>query len=374
MGGVMASEEFDDLVDRIYEASVAPERWPDVLGRLSHIADGDLGLLFTESQGASNWFGGGKADLIRGYSDYVEEGWPERTDRPKRLFAAGHAGFLGDLDVYTLEEIEREPVFTEFLRPRGLGWGAATAIPIPNGDAIAISIERRYSRGPVERSIIRQLDLLRPHLARSALISARLQLERLRGITMTLDAIGLPAAVVGREGRLLTVDTRLEAMIPDVFYERRHRLAATNKKADALLSRSLLLLDARDDAGAVRSIALPGDDGRAPAILHVVPLRRSAHDLFSGAHGIVVVTPVVARDAPDMAMLQGLFDLTPAEARVARGIVQGQTIDGIAVEFGSSRETVRTQVKSVLNKTGLKRNIDLAAMLAGIAQLAPGED
>jgi DNA-binding CsgD family transcriptional regulator len=63
-------------------------------------------------------------------------------------------------------------------------------------------------------------------------------------------------------------------------------------------------------------------------------------------------------------MIQGLFDLTSAEARVARAIAQQKTTEGIAAEFSVSRETVRTQIKSVLAKTGFKRKSDLAALLA----------
>ena len=45
----------------------------------------------------------------------------------------------------------------------------------------------------MERAVIQQLDELRPHLARSALLSARLQLERARVASETLAVIGLPA-------------------------------------------------------------------------------------------------------------------------------------------------------------------------------------
>jgi DNA-binding CsgD family transcriptional regulator len=53
------------------------------------------------------------------------------------------------------------------------------------------------------------------------------------------------------------------------------------------------------------------------------------------------------------------------EAKVARAIAGLQTIEGIADSLRLSRETVRTQLKSVLAKTGLSRQADLAALLAG---------
>jgi DNA-binding CsgD family transcriptional regulator len=57
--------------------------------------------------------------------------------------------------------------------------------------------------------------------------------------------------------------------------------------------------------------------------------------------------------------------MTPAEARVAHAVAQCQTIGAIADSFGLSQETVRSQLKSALAKTGVARKLDLATVLAG---------
>lgn len=127
MGCVLDSE----IVDRIYEAGTMPELWPAVLDSLNEIGGGLATFLFSASPEHMRWVASKQGSYAQ---DYIDEGWPARTDRTSRLIAARHAGFLGDLDVYTREEMDREPVFVEFLRPRGIGWGTATAIQIPNGD------------------------------------------------------------------------------------------------------------------------------------------------------------------------------------------------------------------------------------------------
>jgi DNA-binding CsgD family transcriptional regulator len=63
--------------------------------------------------------------------------------------------------------------------------------------------------------------------------------------------------------------------------------------------------------------------------------------------------------------------LGEAEARVARGIAERQTVEAIADSFGISRETVRAQLRAVRAKTGLARQADLAALLTGLR--LPGE-
>ncbi|MDP3074187.1 helix-turn-helix transcriptional regulator [Bradyrhizobium sp.] len=64
-----------------------------------------------------------------------------------------------------------------------------------------------------------------------------------------------------------------------------------------------------------------------------------------------------------------LFDLTPAEARVARGLAAGKTVDDLAGDNGVSPNTVRVQVRGVLEKTGCRRQTEVVALLGGISAL-----
>jgi DNA-binding CsgD family transcriptional regulator len=64
--------------------------------------------------------------------------------------------------------------------------------------------------------------------------------------------------------------------------------------------------------------------------------------------------------------LQGLFDLTPAEARVARGVGLAQPLDALASAQGVTYETVRSHLKQVLAKPGLSRQAELVSLLAGL--------
>ncbi len=58
----------------------------------------------------------------------------------------------------------------------------------------------------MERAFVQKLDELRPHLARSALMSARLQLERARIASETLASLGLPALVINEHGKVLAAN------------------------------------------------------------------------------------------------------------------------------------------------------------------------
>jgi DNA-binding CsgD family transcriptional regulator len=91
----------------------------------------------------------------------------------------------------------------------------------------------------------------------------------------------------------------------------------------------------------------------APAAL---PVRGAAQALFVHGSAVVMVTPVDRARVLTAEVLQGLFDLTPAEARVAQGIGQASSVETLAAALGVKTDTVRTQIKAVLAKTGSKTN------------------
>ena len=60
-----------------------------------------------------------------------------------------------------------------------------------------------------------------------------------------------------------------------------------------------------------------------------------------------------------------LYELTPAEARVARIMVNGGSTHEIARQNNTSVHTVRNQIKNVFSKTGASRQAELAILLLG---------
>jgi DNA-binding CsgD family transcriptional regulator len=237
---------------------------------------------------------------------------------------------------------------------------------MPSGDSIAIVMPRHQDHGPVPQEVVQLLDGLRPHLARASLAANRLGFERARAEVGALQALGLPAAVLRGSGRLLTANALFDALVPSLFQDRAQRVTISDVAADALLADALNTLSSI--AGrAVKSIPVAATAAHVPMVLHVVPVRGSARDIFTQAIALLVVTPVDRAAVPTAEVLQGLFDLTPAEARVARGIGQAETIDALADATGVNRETVRSQLKAVLSKTGLSRQQELVSLLAGKA-------
>lgn len=351
-----------DLVNRIYEATVIPERWADVLTAITNLADArDAALIAARGTSFARWIV--TSPEFNEAAVAHSQRYPNNL-RTSRLIDAQHAGFLTDRDVLTQDEINREPVYQEFMIPCGYGSAIATAIISPSGDNIILHAEFGHTRGPTRLDIVTQLDQLRPHFARAALLSSRLGLERARNMADTLQIIGLPGGVIQPNGRLLVGNDLFHSLIPTVIQDRQSRMLLVDQAADALLGAAVMKLQraAADDA---ISIPIPAAKDRVPMILHLIPVRGAAHDIFSRSVALILVTPVDRAAVPHARVLQGLFDLTPTEARVAHGIAEANTVDAVARAQGVSRETVRSHLKSVLAKTGVGRQSELVSLLAG---------
>ena len=353
------------LIDRIYESCFAPETWPDVLDEIGRIADTTGASLFVSKGDVQHWTASpeprARAERV------VREGWLWRGQIIAKLFALRIPGFLIDVDFFTPEELDREPIYRDIWRPQGVGWGMATAIPIPTGENVTFILSRRLDRGPFDRAAAGRLDALRPHLARSVLISARLQLERARAAGEALAALGVPALVLNETGKVLAANPLIEALTGFIRWRALDKVSLKDKGADQLLRDALATIgcESRPD---VRSFPVRDAEAGATMAAHVVPIRLSARDIFLRCFAVLILTPVTRPQAPPVELVQSLFDLTPAEARIARSLATGKTMTAIAREGGVSRETVRTQVRRVLTKTGCERQAEVVALLTGITR------
>ena len=358
------SAHLEALIDRIYEAGLIPSLWPALLGELGAAVGGNGGFLFGVRDGYVSAVNSVEYDQLMPV--FLNDGWSERDPNLPRAIALNRAGFVTDYDLLSEEEIATNDVYCNFYRKHGMGYRAGTLIPMPSGDSIAIVLPRHQDHGPVPQEVVNLLDGLRPHLARASLAANRFGFERARAQVDALQALGLPGAVLRGPGRLFAANGLFDALIPSLFQDRVQRVTIADAAADALLAEAL---DTLSLAGshAVKSIAVAATVAHLPMVLHVVPVRGAARDIFTQTSALLVVTPVDRAAVPTAEVLQGLFDLTPAEARVARGIGQAETIDALADATGVNRETVRSQLKAVLSKTGLSRQQELVSLLAGKA-------
>jgi DNA-binding CsgD family transcriptional regulator len=353
----------EQLIDRIYESALVPELWPAVLDDLAQLVDARGAQLFAVRDKVMSWTT--SATLTDIFKSYVNEGWFARCDRRVCLFSQNKPSFLVEHDFWTNEQLEANEIYRDFFRPHGLGWSASTGLAMPTKDNIVFTVERDFQRGPIETEKIEMLNLLRPHLARAALIAARLSLKSVQGAGNTLTALGLPALVLDEDGVVIEANAMMQELSQHISWGTQNRIMLNDKTANAHLSAALQTLESRTESNPL-SFVMRAQADRPALVAHLVPIKRSASDIFGRSYAVLVATPVTAGRAPPVELLRSLFDLTPSEARVARGLAAGESLDDIADNGGVSRNTVRAQLQKVMDKIGCTRQAEVTALLSSV--------
>lgn len=349
-----------ELIERIYEAAFVPDEWPNVLARLATRANAATGELQVLTDGRPPYWQA--TELTHGMlASFITSGQWQTCERPLQFLRADHPGFLRDTDVLTPEQIERDPVGRIFAG-MGLGWQVATVIPMPTGEGVGLTFERRLETGRASDNDVSALDGMRPHLARATLIAARLRLEHARSTVSALEALALPAAVIGGRGRVVAANKQLETMdlfLPVAF----GGVAIANAAANRLFQEALLVVGSNREP-LVRSIPIRRGADHAAAVIHMLPLRRAAHDIFSQADVLVIVTEIRPDgNLPRLGLLSALFDLSPAEARLAVALSAGKSLKTTATEMGIEFNSARTYLARIFSKTGTTQQSQLVALL-----------
>ncbi|MCJ8508224.1 LuxR C-terminal-related transcriptional regulator [Rhizobium lemnae] len=351
------------IVDSIYEAAFVPEIWPQILDHMAAAVTGHGTALFNPNEKTPRAIS--SASLAELDTKMVTEGWLQRNTRADRLLTIQHQGFVDEAKYVSPADYQAEPIFTEVLDPLGYGFGASTFITGPSGDKIIFAVEKKKSTGPITAEAIRYLDQLRPHLARATLMSSRLAFERINTAMAALQLSGLPAAMLSASGTVLGTNPLLEALEPQLMIAAHNSIRFQHVAANDILLQALQAFKLHGGL-AGRSFPLPHYEECSPAVVHLVAIEGHARDIFSQAAFLMVVTPIDRSKVPSAETIQGLFDLTAAEAKVARELASGSNVANAAQDLSVSQDTVRTHIKAILAKSGMSRQTDFVAAIASI--------
>jgi len=351
-----------EVIERIYEAAALPDRWPTVLCLLSDRI-GAVGASFVSknADGVSITPSLGMERLV---AEYVAEGWAADPAYAEPLLRDQYPGFRAETHYRTMEEIERLPVHVRFLAPRGLVASVGTVLQGSRDNIMHLAFEGLATHAAAEAAGP-QLDALRAPLARALSLTALLRDRQDRATVAGLETAGVAAALVSGDGRLRAANRRFELRFGDRASDTRAGLRFGQPQLQAQFADVLARL-AR--APAARSIAAPATGEAAACVLHLVPLRRGAREVF-GWDGVLLIAADGANAAvPDADLLRLLFDLTPAEARLTRRLVEGQTLAAAAAGLSIMEATARVHLRRVFAKTGVGRQAELVRLLSGLGR------
>ncbi|WP_438748954.1 helix-turn-helix transcriptional regulator [Pararhizobium sp. O133] len=353
-----------DIIGKIYEAAVFPDRWPGVISHIGKHCDLWGGAITWDGTGDRTWIATDNFQEL--FVEFAAQGWAQDNTRLDRANREGQFSFVHDYEIFSKEERDRMPVYREFLHPRGFGHGIATQISGPENLNISVCFERQLVHGEINSEVTGFLNGLRPHIARSLVLSAQLEQQKADMMVAGLDAIGAPAAVVQHNGRVLSANTKFEAAQRRISIVARDRIFVSDEGANRLLRDSLSKIHA-DQVG---SIPLPATEIDPACIVHIIPLRGNALDFSSNGVAILLIAHPTDVNDGDLRVLKGLYDLTKGEARIAIEIQKGFALPEIAERMGVSYHTVRSVARTIYAKTGSSGQSDLVRRLSAFSRYA----
>jgi DNA-binding CsgD family transcriptional regulator len=308
-----------------------------------------------------------------GDPDYDRLYWDRYVGLNPFTAAAGRfpvEGIYSAADILPLPQFFETPFYKEWMTPQG--WGDVLSATLDkSATSRAVFMVARHARdGLVDDEMKARMRLLVPHVRRSAMIGKLVNLSRVDAAAMadTLDGLQAGMFLVDASGRLMHANASGRAMLSqgNVLHAN-GKLVALDAQGDNAL-REILLAAGNGDAALVErgvTVHLTARDGEQ-FVTHVLPLtsgaRRRAGQSYA-AVAAVFVQKAGHDPSPALEMLAQQFELTPAEVRVLDTIMDHGGVAEVARALKLSPATVRTHLRHVFEKTGVRRQADLVKLM-----------
>ncbi len=364
----------EQVVQGLYEAAAGIKLWPEALGPLTHannalvcqvvIADKFTGALTLCEQPD---FGPNDAVL-----DYVRDF--HKADPHARLLATLPVGqVVHTADSFPRIEYENHPFYQQFWRSYNVRALVGAKVGEDTRHVAMAGVIRSYENPVFTPKDVRLAGVYLGHLAAAFRIS-----QHLRGLKFAatvgqrlMEASDRAMFLVNRAGGIVASNAVAAALLADggLLRKQNQRLSCQ----DAASDRQLLSAIAEVGVGAPTRGNTPGqraalrltDRNGTGAFCTLWNLRPEDSMSAFGDREAILVTITHPRSGKciDLMLLGSLFDMTPAESRVAAALMEGDDVASIAQVLHVSVQTIRSHLKTIFSKTGTHRQGELIQLL-----------
>ncbi|MCY3699587.1 MAG: LuxR C-terminal-related transcriptional regulator [Gemmatimonadetes bacterium] len=377
---MITQDRFDRTVASLYGAALNDGAWVSAAGSINDLLRiSGHGLTFADPCQAepeiffNRFFVGAehRTDLeLLYFRDYY---W--RDEAIPRLYALGDGDFVYRSELYTDREKETSPAYNEFRHIAKSQDGLFLALDGLDGCGVVWSIGDSVERGGWGQDQIRAIRRLAPHLRQFARIRRALADARALGASLAelLESGRSGVIQLDRRGRILEANDRARAVLAkrDGLRDDGGVLAAGTQTEHAelqrLLARALPVFGARGAGGTMK---ITRRDAGGPLVLEIHPVQKTGTDARSWEVGaLALIVDPIARPRVDPELPAMVWGLTATESRVAVALTTGQTPAGVAAELGCAESTVRTHLKRVYRKLGVRKQTELVRRVLSLEAL-----
>jgi DNA-binding CsgD family transcriptional regulator len=343
------------------DAAVEPALWVKAMDTIAEETDSVGAILISVRGRITN--SPVSESIQKSTAAYFRDGWHTRDERFRSLPIMAKRGVADDFDFTTPEEMKRHPYYQEFLRPFGLQYFAG--VKMAAGDDLwCLSIQRSLERGPFSATEKQKLAVLSRQLSSAAAMARALGFATAAAAVEAFEVSGSAVALLDRRGEVIRPNRAAEALLCPELRIVERRIVSRDRKASAALDRSLHALLLAETPSALMPPVLLPRCARRPILAYPIKLSTVSASVFADCQALLVFIDMEKRIVPPHEVLLSSFALTAAETRLATRMASGEALEGVADELDISKETARSQLKAVFEKTGVHRQAELVALLA----------
>lgn len=363
------------LLGTLYATPMQPELWNAFLAELSAVTGVTKAALIshniaTEDHPILACFGESVRESASVYEDYYYQ-FDEWSLRFPRNWCSGKI-IRGD-EFWPRDALLRSVFYNEFLRAFDTCEVAGVTVAATQAVFESLSVYRGPSEHEFSDVQIAPLEIIAPHL-KTALYTRRklLALEsRVNDLETTLDQLTSALVMIDATGKTVFVNTGARLILDrsDGICLKNGRLTAQSISENARLReievKAILTCNGKT-ATSPGAMLVSRNAGR-PLQLVASPLRTVIGTMPCKAVAVIFISDPDQRPAAPVEVLRILFGLTRAESRLAISLLDGNSLSESADLINVGQETVRSQVKSIFQKTGTRRQGELVRLLAGVS-------
>lgn len=362
--------QLSTLLGSLYDAAAEPGLWGQFLQQLGQSTRATAAALVwhefdhAPSMISSSWQL--NPDSIHLYQKhyYALDIWAQRA-RTK-----GAGSVVNSECLCPLQEMKTTEIFNDFLVPDNVQHGMFGILEDNKCRGGSISLYRDRKRPEFASRDTRILEFLTPHLQRAFRLHSHLTELRSRaeGVEAALDCLSTGVVLFGACGEASFLNRAALALISknDGLQMTKIGLRAQRQEESALLEKTIreACSTTSGQRGPVVGTVLISRQTRPALKIVITPVPGSILQSSQSVRAIAFVNDPLQRRCPAQDILRNLFGLTPAECRVALLLGDARSPREISETIGVSFETVRSQIKSIFAKTGVKRQGELIRVLA----------
>jgi DNA-binding CsgD family transcriptional regulator/PAS domain-containing protein len=362
-----------DFIGAIYDCIAAPANWPQALNNIVQHFESDVAWLSVNNPRmkttrlAAVAGDPAKSQLLMvnvEKNPFFEIMHKLEIDEP-----AGVQKLCELMGPTGLEHFQNSAFVKDYAVPARMGDGVGISLMNQTDRIATLGMVSSMDRLPYAAAEFGALAQLAPHIRRAVMIGDLFEMQA-RESTMfreIVESFNVAVLVVNCDMQLLFANPIAEDYLRDgtLVKVNAQKLMVQSELAHFAIRKAVQLSEREEVVLAGSGIGVPLHKTRFPAIAHVLPLAQRGEKLQfhnQAAAAIFIASP--STDAlPTIDAIASLFGLTAAEKNVTLQAANGQSATEIALSRGVSVDTVRTQMKTVYDKTGQSNQVGLQKLI-----------